>query len=285
VGERIFDGVPEEAPEGEAEETEEVALPHLTKRRWGYIVWFVGLGFIFVPEILAAKQSIDRNLPFTTISAMVGNLEFQNALWELAPTVLIVFALYSLLRVPPKQTSGGHTEESIAARAEDGDVSPHRTAGGRLTFHPSAKTREDFDDEGLSLLAFAVRVVAVAGLVTGLTIWAHSNWPVPKGKPLSSDFHVGYFLYGSIALFWIVLPSLNAFIRGRDADYPTLFRTISNLERWLGGWGPRLWERRLGKGLSWAVGFVLVWGLTFLMIHLTLYPYPEITHILNPAGR
>ena len=260
-------------------------LPHLTKRRWGYIVWFVGLGFIFVPEILAAKQSIDKHLPFTTISAMVGNLEFQNDLWELAPTILIVFVLYSLVRTPPKRTSGGHTSESIATRAKQGDERPHRTAGGRLTFKTTAKTVDDFDEEHLDLASFVLQAIVVAGIVVGLTLWAHDHWPPAKGKPLSSDFHVGYFLYGSIAFFWIVLPSLYAFIRGRDAAFPTLFMTIVDLEEWLGSWRRWPWLHRLGQGLSWLVAFALVWGLVFLMIHLTLYPYPDITHILNPGGK
>src|SRR5439155_9973105 len=116
------------------------SLPLVTKRRWGYVVWGVGLAFVFIPEVLAASQRTERHLPFTTISAMVGHLEFRNALWELAPTALIVFSLYSLLRVPPRETSGDHTEESVAERK-----TPHRTAGGRLTFHSSRDARKSKD--------------------------------------------------------------------------------------------------------------------------------------------
>jgi hypothetical protein len=131
----------------------------LTKRRWGYIVWGVGLSFVFIPELLASVQSIERHLPFTTISAMVGHLEFENALWELAPTVLIVFALYSLVRIPPHRSSGGHTPESIRARAERGELQPHRTAAGRLTFKPAPTSKEEFDDQPLEGWAFALRTL------------------------------------------------------------------------------------------------------------------------------
>ena len=256
-------------------------LPKVTQRRWGYIVWGVALGFIFVPEILASKQSIERDLWFTTISAMVGHLEFQNALWELAPTMLVVFVLVSLLRTPPK-TSGHHTKESIEERAKSGEALPHRTPGGRLTFRPTQKSAPDFDRDHLTVGMFVLHAIIVAGIVISLAFWAHHHWPPAPGQPNASDFHVGYFLYGSIAFFWIVLPSLNAFIRGRDVGYPTLFRTITNLEDALRHW--RRWPR-VGQGLSWLVGFALVWGLVFLTIHLTLYPYPDITHILNPSGR
>jgi len=256
----------------------------LTKRRWGYIVWGVGLSFVFVPELLASVQSIERHLPFTTISAMVGHLEFENALWELAPTALIVFALYSLVRIPPHRSSGGHTPESIRARAERGELQPHRTAAGRLTFKPTSTRKDEFDDQPLEGWTFALRTLLVAAIVIALTLWAAHHWSTPKGRQLVSNYHIGYVLYGSIGFFWVLLPSLDAFLRGKDAAFPTLFRTVTNLEDWLRHWGPQLWRRQVGAGLAWLVSYVLVWGLLFLMIHLTLYPYPDITHILNPSG-
>src|SRR5438309_9260919 len=95
--------------------------PALTKRRWGYVVWAVALGFVFVPEILAAIPLTESQLPFPTISRMTGHLEYEHAEWEIAPTLLIVIAVYSLLRVPPHRPS------------------PHRTPGGRLTFRQQAR--------------------------------------------------------------------------------------------------------------------------------------------------
>jgi hypothetical protein len=29
---------------------------------------------------------------------------------------------------------------------------------------------------------------------------------------------------------------------------------------------------------------VIIWGLAILFVHLTLYPFPDITHIVDPSG-
>ena len=56
---------------------------------------------------------------------------------------------------------------------------------------------------------------------------------------------------------------------------------MRNLEQWLEQ--ARLpWN--LGPLLAWFVTYVILAGLVILLIHLTLYPYPDITHILNPKG-
>jgi hypothetical protein len=40
----------------------------------------------------------------------------------------------------------------------------------------------------------------------------------------------------------------------------------------------------LGPKLGWFVTFVIIWGLAILFVHLTLYPFPDITHIVDPSG-
>src|SRR4029077_21145800 len=92
----------------------------ISRRRWGYVVWGVALGFVFIPEILAALPLTESQLPFPTISRMTGHLEYEHAEWEIFPTMLSVFVLYSLWRVPPRTTSGGRTAERIAARRTRG---------------------------------------------------------------------------------------------------------------------------------------------------------------------
>ena len=67
----------------------------------------------------------------------------------------------------------------------------------------------------------------------------------------------------------------------KDVPFPTLFRTIGNLEDWLSS---RRLPWLLGPKLAWLVAYVIFAGLAILLLHLTLYPYPEITHILNPNG-
>ena len=54
--------------------------------------------------------------------------------------------------------------------------------------------------------------------------------------------------------------------------YPSLPKTLVNLERWIAGYS---------TGIAWAVGVVVVWGMAFLLLHLTLYPFPDITRELN----
>jgi len=263
----------------------------LTKRRWGYVVWAVALGFVFIPEILAAVPLTESQLPFPTISRMTGHLEYEHAEWEIAPTMLIVFVLLSLLRVPPKE-AGQHTPEKIAARKAQGDVRPQRSPGGRLTVAPTAKTAEQFDNEEVSRdIWFAVRSLGAALAIVGITLLALRHWPnqyvgTGDARKKLPNYHVAYFLYGSIGFFWLFLPSVTTFVAGKDAEFPSLFRTVINLEEWLAGRGDpqHPWLERIGKAAAWTLSFLLVWGMVFLMLHLTFYPFPNITHILNHGG-
>jgi hypothetical protein len=262
----------------------------LTRRRWGYIVWGVALAFVFIPEILAAIPLTESQLPFPTISRMTGHLEYQHAEWEIAPTALIVFTLLSLLRVPLRQTAGGNPEAAVAARREAGDTRPHRTPGGRLTFHPDGTLAEEFDDELLAGIAFALRALTAAVVIVVLTLWALHHWPNQYLQGTDGqthklpNYHVAYFLFGSIGFFWLFLPGISGLMAGKDAQFPNLFRTVENLEQWIAKpRGPTSIQRLLGI-LAWLVAFLLVWGMVFLMLHLTLYPFPNITHILNHNG-
>jgi hypothetical protein len=262
----------------------------ISRRRWGYVVWGVALGFIFIPEILAALPLTESQLPFPTISKMTGHLEYEHAEWEIFPTMMSVFVLYALWRVPPRKTSGGRTAEQIAARRTRGDTRPHRTPGGRLTFAAAPEKAAVFDNEVLRDVLFALRALAVALAIALITLWAFHHWPnqyvtSPDGqRTKQANYHVAYFLYGSIGFFWLLLPSITGFVKGKDAEFPSLFRTIANLEEWIGRPRPHPASDRIGTAVAWLVSFILVWGMVFLMMHLTLYPFPNITHILNHGG-
>jgi hypothetical protein len=251
----------------------------MTKRRFGYFVWGVALTVVFIPEGLAASSALNERLPFTTISGMVGHLEYLSATVEIAVTALIVSALVSLLRVPPQASSGATA--SIASGAV-----PRRTAGGRLTFRltPSApQTAEEFDDGQASLwlvVGAFLSFVLLALATIAARVWWHD--PPPRSGEGNALFHPGYVLYGGIGLIWLLLPACFALLPGKDAPFPTLFRTVANVEQWLRG---RAWPGSLGPASAWLLVHVIVWGLVFLLIHLTLYPYPDITHILNPSGQ
>jgi hypothetical protein len=234
------------------------------KRRWGYLVWAVAGGVIGVPEITAA---VDHGaLPFTTISEMTGHLERRHSWVELLVVGLIVFVAFSVVRLPPRRRAG--------AAGESGG--PARTPGGRLTVQPKATPAAGatfHDDEAPVWFVIAAfgswLVVALATL--GVIHW----WDDPR------HFHPAYALYGLVALFWVAIPSVFAFASGKDAPFPTLFQTVLNLEAWLRS---RSWRHNLGPVAGWLVGYVLLWGLVVLLLHLTLYPYPDITKILNPGG-
>lgn len=249
---------------------------HLTRRRFGYILWLVALGFVFVPEILASSASVERHLPFTTLSGMVGHLEYLQPAVEIPVTALIVFALASILRVPPRERSGGWSEERAGTE-------PHRTAGGRITFKVTDHARRPasaFDDDDTPIW-FGLASLAAGLAIAGATIAARVWWPdpAPHGNETNALFHPAYVLYGSIGLLWFVVPSIYAFVGGKDAPFPTLFRTYSNALDWLRGRGER------GRASAWVVSLVVIWGLAFLLIHLTLYPFPNIARLLNPTGQ
>jgi hypothetical protein len=77
-------------------------------------------------------------------------------------------------------------------------------------------------------------------------------------------FFLGYVLYGLIAFVWIVVPSVLAFWFAKDIAFPPLFRTVAYL------------ERRLHF-----VAAILLVGFVVLLIHLALYPWPN---IFQPAA-
>ena len=167
---------------------------------------------------------------------------------------------------------------------------PHRTPGGRLTFTTSSETADEFDRADLPRdIWFGLRTLAVAAVIIGITLWAFHHWPnqyveVPgQARKKLPNFHVAYFLYGSIVFFWLILPSISGF-GGKEPEYPSLFRTIDNLEQEIGKDRPSEFWNRVGKSAAWLVSFLLLWGMVFLMLHLTLYPFPNITHILNHSG-
>lgn len=248
----------------------------LTRRRLGYLIWAAALGFFFVPEVLATSKTIDSHLPFTTLSGMVGHLEFRNSNFEIVTTLVVICLLVSLVRLPPRRTSG-------CRRTARDDNKPHRTAGGRLTVRLTpdvAAEPEEFDANEASVW-LVLGVLATALIIAFATVAAREWWPDAPSKPGETNglFHAGYVLYGLIALVCFVVPSAVAFAAGRDAPFPTLSRTLLNLESWFTGLG------RGGGAVAWFLSYVLVWGLVFLLLHLTLYPFPNITHLLNPTGQ
>jgi hypothetical protein len=239
------------------------------QRRWGYLVWVVAGAVIFIPELLAAAGA--GWLPFTTISTMTGHLERHHPWVELVVVAAIVFMVFSTVRLRPRETSGKTPNDPPPDSGE-----PTRTPGGRLTLEPEnpEQTAADFDRSTAPTI-FAVSAV-ISLVAIAVATWAATVWWDDK-----HHYQPAYVLYGSLFLLWIVIPSVVAFALGKDTPFPTLFRTIDNLEDWL---RDQKWPGNLGPIAGWLVAYTIFAGLVILLLHLTLYPYPDITKVLNPNG-
>jgi hypothetical protein len=115
-----------------------------------------------------------------------------------------------------------------------------RTPGGRFTRSP---------DEADAFPFWYLPVAFVSVIVPSALV-----------AVLSSDQWVlGYVMYGLIATFAVTIPSLLAFAVKKDVPFSTLARTIADLEH-----------------RSHLVAMVIIAGLAVLLIHLSLYPWPDI---------
>jgi hypothetical protein len=213
----------------------------MTRRRLGYIVWGVAFLIAIVPELLAAVPLTESQLPFPTISRTVGHLEALQPAWEILPTALVVLFMYALFRAPQ------HVAD------------PH-----------------DADDERPALRVFLRNAAICVAVVAGVTVFAFLHWPnqYVNGHKLP-NFEVAYCLYGTTFLLFLAAPTVTALVDAKH-PYPSLVRTVVNLEQWIADG-----HDRFRRALAYVVGFVIVWGMVFLLLHLTLYPFPNITRVLN----
>jgi hypothetical protein len=233
------------------------------KGTWGYFVWIGAAFVIVVPELLAV---FGVGFGFTTISTMTGHLERHHPWVELIVVGVIVFVVFSLLKLSPRNDTKRNPDE------------PQRMASGRLTVNPEppkkAKTADAYNEED------APAWFMIAAILFTLVVVA-ATWAVDYWFDDVDNIRTAYVLYGLLAVGWLVIPTLIVFFTKADAPFPTLFRTVESFQEWLQGL--RL-PMKLGPSLAWAVGYIVVTGLVILLLHLTLYPYPNITKILNPTG-
>jgi hypothetical protein len=193
----------------------------------GYVVWgTVGLA-VAVPEMWALVAGDAAGFP--TISGTVGYVEYWHPWAALVVVGVLVWAAFHALRY-----------EAMRATREPREPALRRTRGGRLTL----------SDRIVELDALVYSVVAVAAIV-GLSVWAYVDRPDDR-------YRLGEVLYGSIAFFGVVVPSLLA-AAGCDVAFPTLFATVQALER----------RVRLVAALVAA-------GIAILLVHLAFYPWPDV---------
>jgi hypothetical protein len=173
--------------------------------------------------------AVARAAPWPTISGTIGYLEYHHTWVAVVVIAVVVFAAYHAVRV-----------------RED------RTDGGRMT-GASALSRPD-------IRAAVFFPLALAGVVVG-SVGAHALRP--------HDKHLyGEVLYGLIALLWIVVPSVLAYVFAKDVPFPTLFATLASLE----------------ARVRW-VAVLVVAGLVVLLVHLAFYPWPAIIPDLQDLHR
>lgn len=133
---------------------------------------------------------------------------------------------------------------------------------------------------GLLALAAFYAVVYQAPPTTGELYLLHGRVQLRYGWPVvyalvalatliaylaeADRFQLGYVLYGSLAVFGVVVPLLLVHFKSRRVVFPTLFFTFAKLRhrfRWIAA--------------------LAVAGLSILVIHLALYPWPNLAR--DPA--
>jgi hypothetical protein len=219
------------------------------KLKVGFLAWgLVGL-VIAIPELFAAAVS---RSPWPTISGTVGHLESRWAFVAVIVVAVIVAlaARVAALIIPllgstasPEDPSP--TAESVAAEAVKREL---RRANGTAAAQAGGWRRRFV----FAYFPSSIVVVALAGYIASQT--STNRWIL------------GYVIYGLIAVFGILIPSILTRVENvPNPPFTSIFVTISALftyQRW--------------------IATIVVIGLVILLIHLALYPWPDVFH-QNPA--
>jgi hypothetical protein len=194
--------------------------------------------FGFLVALPEVWAAIDADsAPWPTISGTVGELEYHHPAVALAVTAAIAASAYSALR---------YRAEKTGVLPDQGDEAlPNRTRGLRLTGSKRPLRRIEARIYFIFSLAIIGAGTAVAVLTTDVT----------------EEHTVGRTIYGLTAFLWVIVPSLWAWLPkwGRDVPFLTLFGTVQRLETRLPIAPP-----------------VIAAGLAILLIHLVIYPWPDI---------
>jgi hypothetical protein len=216
------------------------------------MMWAIPAEAIAVPQIAAAMGA--TFLPFAPLSAMMTHIEDRWAWSKYLVVGAIGLPVYLLRAYPP-----------MAEPTVDPEQHP-RTPGGRFTLGSVGQSvgqkRYEFDDSLVPTLLFSTLTVVV--VFVSLATWAAVKW---WDDP--HHYHPAYVLYGSIVYYWFLLPELIVLFGGRDVPFPTLYRTVRNLDEWLR-------SRPLPR--DQLLLLVALFGYT---VSVVLY---VLLHIVNPRG-
>ena len=203
---------------------------------------------VAVPEIWAAASGSDFIWP--TISGTVGHLEDKWAIVAIAPVAALAAAAFALSHF---ETTGVTIQADAEAliRTDEGRVAKL----GKVELGPDKPVPELVTNPGAALAGrtkwpvlpyfFIATVIVVIGSLAAST--SNDKWAT------------GYVLYSLIGIFGMVIPNALAYWRRKDVPFSTLFFTIRSL------------ERRLH-----AVAILIGAGLAVLLIHLAVYPWPDL---------
>jgi len=155
---------------------------------------------------------------------------------------------------PTFSSTVGHLEEqspalavvvvgTIALVAYEAVTTPaRRVVHGRAVYHRVRNPRPTRFYDWWVVLA----IVALGGFLSVAVF----HW---------DKYAIGYTIYGLFLVFGIIVPGALAYFAGMYVSFPGLIYTIRKLER----------------RLHWVAAAVVV-GLTILLVHLALYPWPDL---------
>jgi hypothetical protein len=212
-----------------------------SRRAWGYIFWGLMGVFIFVPEILAVTKK--EWVPWPTISGTIGQLEYWHPWVSLIVVGVIAWWALHVVEFGPEKT---------LVLGVDVQRNPKNqylnTPGGWST--RASELRPFSGTVGVIYIALAT-----------IAVIAPSVYVAKVVRP--ADEHVtGWFLYGLIFIFWILIPLALAY-PGKEVPWPTLFETFRDFST-------------LRFDRFKIVATLIVGGIVVLLIHLVLYPWPVI---------
>jgi hypothetical protein len=230
----------------------------------GYGTWALAGAMFAVPEIWASR---DNNLPFPTLSGTIGHLERR---WDIVALLVILVVTYALLQVirvgaAVVATRVGFAEASVPIPA----VATVGTAPGFGTPAPTVEVKSGAHvavNEGRVTgkelayhlgwgfaIAYLVCTCIVVAFSFLIPLWIHGLHATDSEKQLGGE--IGY---SSMALMFFIIPAALARF-GVMVPFPSLFATVINLEH-----------------RSRIIAVLVAGCITFLTLHLVLYPYPSI---------
>lgn len=239
-----------------------VELPEI----WGYAVWGTAGLVIATPEIAAAVGG--DGFRWRTISTTTGHLEDVWPTFGIVPVALIVVLGYGALRFSYKSDS--RSVQPFFKAGPRGDAGLPTGLVGVARSEYGRPIRGDFDPETGSVNGHRRRVIPIHWYFPlSVAIIAFASLAASQ---LDNPWALEYVMYGLIALFGIVIPTVLSYLH-TDLPYYNALATL----------------RALDKRLH-LVGYVIAAGLGILFVHLAFYPWPDFgrTHAVwagNSPGR